>query len=68
MTVQYRAICGLLLILRHVIFGYDGISVHVIDNILALSVNLSPLPSLQQIARLVLEESGLNGSGATQSP
>jgi hypothetical protein len=55
-------------ILLHVLFRREGISVHAVDNLLALLISLSPLPKLQQMPGLDLEQAALDGGGPTQPP
>jgi hypothetical protein len=52
----------------HVFFRHDGISVHAVENLLALLMSLSPLSKLQQVFRLDLEQAALDGGGTTQPP
>jgi hypothetical protein len=49
-------------------FRREGVSVHAVDDLLALRVRLSPLSKLQQVFRLDLEQATLDGGGATQPP
>jgi len=46
----------------------EGVSVHAVDNLLALLTNLFPLSKLQQVFRLDLEQAALDGGGAAQPP
>jgi hypothetical protein len=48
--------------------GREGVSIHAVDNLLALLMSLSPLSKLQQVFRLDLEQAALDGRGATQPP
>jgi hypothetical protein len=45
-----------------------GVSINVIDNLLALAVTLSSSPKFEQLMRLSPKEPGPDGRGATQSP
>jgi hypothetical protein len=53
-------------ILLHVLFRHDGISVHAVDSLLALLMSLFPLSKLQQVFRLDLEQAAFDGSGSAQ--
>ena len=44
----------------HVRFRREGVSVHAVDDLLALRVSLSPLAKLQQMFRLDLEQAALH--------
>jgi hypothetical protein len=57
-----------MVILMHVLFRREGVSVHAVDDLLALLVSLSPLSKLQQMFRLDLEQAALDGGGPTQPP
>jgi hypothetical protein len=54
--------------LPRVIFGCDSVSVHAVDDFLALLTDLPTLAELQQVFRLDLEQAALDGGGATQPP
>ena len=62
------AATGFVVILLHGLFGHEGVSVHAVDNLLALLMSLSPLSKLQQVFCLDLEQAALDRGGATQSP
>jgi hypothetical protein len=55
-------------ILLRIFFRGEGISVHAVDNLLALLMALSPLSKLHQVFRLDLEQAALDGGGAPQPP
>jgi len=61
-------VSGLTVIPLHVLLSGDGVSVHTVDNLLALPISLFPLSKLQQVFRLDLEQAAFDGGGATQPP
>jgi hypothetical protein len=66
---RINSTCGrYVLILSHIVFGRDGVSVYGVDDFLALLMGLLPLPELKQVFRLDLEQAALDGGGTTQPP
>jgi hypothetical protein len=55
-------------ILLHVLFRREGISVHALDDPVTLLMSPFPFSKLQQVFRLDLEQAALDGGGATQPP
>jgi hypothetical protein len=54
--------------LLYAVFDHDGISVHGVDDGLAVAMRSSALSELKQMFRLDLKQAALNGGRATQPP
>jgi hypothetical protein len=59
---------GLIVIQSLVLLGREGVSVHAVDDLLAVLMSLSPPPKLKQVFRLDSEQAALDSGGATQPP
>jgi hypothetical protein len=62
-----RAATGLVILL-HVLFSGEGVSVYAIDHLRTLSIDLPTLAKLKQVFRLDLEQAALDGRGAARPP